>query len=177
MSSGKSHLKYETASPEDMDATSPANEKMYMFGGMSQSGHGPPPQQPPYTPSSQHHSTSDASAVHSGSPASTFTDSGMGQHHHSHYHSHTNGVNSSHAGSYDSEFAQSGLVSGSYSYLSGNPLNEIITFDSQEINIDALNSLGLPNEMMPPWLEILPSDVLGLFESGMSGTNHNHHMG
>jgi len=71
---------------------------------------------------------------------------------------------------YEADFAQSGLVSGSYSYLGINPIQDI-TFDSQEINFDAL---GLPNEMMPPWLEILPGDVLGLFEGGMAGANQGH---
>ncbi|KAK0639432.1 fungal-specific transcription factor domain-containing protein [Cercophora newfieldiana] len=197
VSSGKSSLKYEAASPDDVDPHNSANEKTYMFGGMSQSGHGPPPQQMPYAQSSQLHSNSEAPAVHSGSPNSTFTESSMGQHHSSHYHNnhsqnqnhnhghnhnhnhghnqnhhHANGMHSSSGSNYEADFTQSGLVSGSYSYVSGNPLNEIITFDSQEINIDALNSLGLPNEMMPPWL-----DVLGLFESSLTETNHNHHMG
>ncbi|KAK0613620.1 fungal-specific transcription factor domain-containing protein [Immersiella caudata] len=196
MSSERLSIKYEAASPDDVESNNSAHEKpSYMFGVMSQSGHGPPPQQSPYNQASQHHSNSDTSAVHSGSPASVFTDSSMGQHHSSHYHNHqghsnhhnrnhnhahnqnhnhTNGMNSTNADNYEADFAQSGLVSGSYSYVSGNPLNEIITFDSQEINIDALNSLGLPNEMMPPWLEILQPDMLGLFESG---TNHSHHMG
>jgi len=101
----------------------------------------------------------------------------MGHHHSSHYHNHGNqsqdhdhdhSGNSSHSGNYEVDFAQSGLVSGSYQYLSGNTVHELIMLDSQEINIDALNSLGLPTEiMMPaPWLEILPQDILGLFENG-----------
>jgi len=167
---GKPHLKYETASPDDIEAPSPANEKLYMFGGISQSGHGPPPH---HNSSSQHHSNSDTPVVHSGSPSSTFTDPGMGHQHYHNHHGHTNGVGHN-AGGYEADFAQSGLVSGSYSYIGNNPLNEMITFNSQEISIDAL---GLSNEMMPPWLEILPGDVLGLFETGMAGSGHNHHMG
>ncbi|KAK1751227.1 fungal-specific transcription factor domain-containing protein [Echria macrotheca] len=171
-SGSKSHMKCETSSPEEMDAASPA-DKSYMYGGMSQSGHG----RTSFTPNSQHHSNSDG--VHSASPSSTFTDSGMGPPpHSSHYHqghnNHSNGVshnshnhsNGVHNG-FDVEFH--GMSSAAYySALNTAP---IITFDSQEISIDAL---GLPTEMMPPWVDFLPGDVLGLFENGVSGANQNH---
>ncbi|KAK0705420.1 fungal-specific transcription factor domain-containing protein [Lasiosphaeris hirsuta] len=174
---GKMFLKYEAQSPDDMGINSPNDSKVHMHSGMSHSNHGGPLHPPPYTPNSQHASVSDTSAAHGGSPtSSSLTDSGMSQHHHyqhHNHHNHSNGVNHNgnggHHGGYEVDFAQSGLASGSYFN------NEIITFDSQEINIDAL---GLPNEMMPPWLEILPGDVLGLFENGVSGSNqHHHHLG
>ncbi|KAK3344194.1 fungal-specific transcription factor domain-containing protein [Lasiosphaeria hispida] len=171
---GKMFLKYEAQSPDDMGVNSPNDSKAHMLSGMPHSNHGGPLHPPPYTPNSQHASISDNSVVHGGSPASSsLTDSGMSQHHHYQHQNHSNGVNHNgnggHHGGYEVDFAQSGLASGSYFN------NEIITFDSQEINIDAL---GLPNEMMPPWLEILPGDVLGLFENGIPGSNqHHHHMG
>ncbi|KAK3683518.1 fungal-specific transcription factor domain-containing protein [Podospora appendiculata] len=186
--SGRSLLKYESFVPDDMDSNSPADDSKLHILGMPQSGHGQQRSGPSYTPSSQHSSTVyEASIGHDGSPSSgTLTDSGGSmshQHHHSSHHNHhhqqhshnmgnSNGVshNSGNSGHYQVDFAQSGLVSGSYSYLGHNPINEI-TFNSQEINFDAL---GLHNEMgvMPPWLEILPGDVLGLFDGGMTGATH-----
>ncbi|KAK0706344.1 fungal-specific transcription factor domain-containing protein [Lasiosphaeria miniovina] len=164
---GRSLLKYGTPPLGDMDSNSPPNDSKMHGLGMSQGGHGPSPHA--YGSASQHSSGYESSAVHSGSPSSTITDSGM---HHQQGH---NGVHHGQGGhghsSYEGDFPQSGLASGSYSYLGLNPINEIITFDSQEISFDAL---GLPNEMMPPWLEILPDNVLGLWEGGMSGSNQGH---
>ncbi|KAK4118721.1 hypothetical protein N657DRAFT_329818 [Parathielavia appendiculata] len=116
------------------------------------------------------------------------------QHHNHHHQHHTQNENNSNnnpddGGDYEGEagadFAQSGLVSGSYSYMAtaglpinSNPINnDTITFNSQEVNFDML---GLHSEMMPPWLEILPGDVLGeLFEGGMVGVGvgAGEHMG
>ncbi|KAK3315391.1 fungal-specific transcription factor domain-containing protein [Apodospora peruviana] len=165
---GKSHLKYETVAPDDMDANSPMSDsKVHVFSGI--------PQHASYTPSS-HSSGYETSVGHGGSPSSSFTESGTGHpsHYQQHGHNYSNGVHngSGHGrqGSYQADFAQSGLVSGSYSYLGLNTIQDI-TFDSQEINFD---TLGLPNEMMPPWLEILPGDVLNLFEGGMAGVNQGH---
>lgn len=89
-----------------------------------------------------------------------------------------------HSSSFSTTTTTSAYLGGLSSIGSLNPINDIITFDSQEINFDAL---GLPNEMMPPWLEILPGDVLGLFEGGGSlnvpgglfggGGNHGGHHG
>ncbi|KAK4098232.1 hypothetical protein N658DRAFT_518138 [Parathielavia hyrcaniae] len=108
------------------------------------------------------------------------------QHHQQHHHPQNENNNNHHhgvggdyeAGEAGADFAQSGLVSGSYSYMAAtgaaglpinsNPINnDTITFNSQEVNFDML---GLQSEMMPPWLEILPTNVLGeLFEGGMVG--------
>ncbi|KAK1829275.1 fungal-specific transcription factor domain-containing protein [Podospora conica] len=198
MSKGESMLKYDNSSDDMNRSHAPQHNGVYVFGGMSQSGHGPPPQHPAYQNSSsqQHHSTSDSSmhhGLHNASPRNSYADANMnnnGNHqhttsihahthqmpnglgHHSTSHSHSN--NASNHNWNESDFSTSSLVSGSYPYFNGTPINEIITFDSQEINIDAL---GLPNEMMPPWLEILPGDVLGLFETGMGHGQGGHHMG
>lgn len=53
---------------------------------------------------------------------------------------------------------------GAYSYMdqSMGPIGDVVTYENP---ID-LGSLGLTNELMPQWLEYLPSDVLGMFEGG-----------
>lgn len=173
---GKSMLKYESPSPGDTDQNSPHGDlKSQMYGIMPRANHGPL-HHASYNHAPQHHPAYDPMA-HERSPSSTPTDSGMGQQHPSHTHNHSHVYNNNHDGSidqhtqhnaYEADFAQSGLVSGSYSYMGLNPINDIITFNSQEVNFDML---GLHSEMMPPWLEILPGDVLGgLFEGGMMGT-------
>jgi hypothetical protein len=186
---GKAHLKYESSSPADMDSISPRNDsKPHTHGAMSQAHHGSL-HQSSYTQSSQHHSAYDSSLAHERSESSTPTDMGMeqqhhGQHHHNHNHDHYNNhhhqnhdscVDNNDSNDYEADFAQSGLVSGSYSYIGFNPVNDIMMLNRGDINFD---SLGLQSEMMPPeapWLEILPGDVLGgLFESGMAGVNHGH---
>ncbi|KAM7208523.1 Fungal specific transcription factor domain containing protein [Naviculisporaceae sp. PSN 640] len=175
--SAKSGLKYEALPVDDVDGNSPASDsKMHMLSNM-------PQHHTSYTPSSQHSSAYEASIGHSGSPNS-LADPAMGTHHSSHHqhpshNGYTNGVHHAAANGgqnmYQADFAQSGLVSGSYSYLGINPVQDY-TLENQEINFDALGSLGLPSEMMPPWLEILPNDVLGFLEGGMAGTNHQGHM-
>jgi hypothetical protein len=75
---------------------------------------------------------------------------------------------------YDADFSQSGLASGSYSYTAAStPINnDMITLNSQEVNF---GMLGLENDMMPPWLETLPIDVLGGLMDGIMGAHQ--HMG
>jgi hypothetical protein len=124
---------------------------------------------------------------HDSSPSTTPTDSDMGHQHashnhnhgHHHGHNHDNGVDhhNHHNNGYEADFAQSGLVSGSYSYMGANPINDMITFDSQEVNFDMLGGFqslegGFQSlETIPHWL--LPGDVLGgLFEGGMMGASH-----
>jgi hypothetical protein len=175
---GKSMLKFESPSPGETDQNSPHGDlKSHMYGIMSRTNHGPL-HHASYNHAPQHHAAYDPMA-HERSPSSTPTESGMGQQHPSHNHNHSHGYNNNHDSNmdqhnqhsgYEADFAQSGLVSGSYSYMGLNPINDIITFNSQEVNFDML---GLHSEMMPPWLEILPGDVLGgLFEGGMMGTSH-----
>lgn len=185
---GKTPIKHEASPPSDIGAPSPSNDSklhMHGHGGLSQSAHGPL-HQPSYTPSSHHHSVYASSGVHEDSPSNTPTDSSMGQQHgphtqhgqhgqhgqhsHNNHNSHVGGMD--HSSGYEAGFAQSGLVSGSYSYMGLNPINDMITFNSQEVNFDML---GLQSEIQPPWLEILSGDILGgLFEGGITGGNHGH---
>lgn len=189
---GKTHMKYEPSSPADMGSASPRNDsKPHMHGVMSQPNHGAL-HHPSYALNSQHHSAYVSSGMHERSESSTPTDMGMeqqhqshGQHNHNYNHDHYSSHSQNHGdcldnsdNGYEAAFAQSGLVSGSYSYIGFSPVNDIMMFNRGDINFD---SLGLQSEMMPPeapWLEILPGDVLGgLFEGGMAGLNHHGHMG
>ncbi|KAK3386550.1 fungal-specific transcription factor domain-containing protein [Podospora didyma] len=152
---GKSLIRYKASPPRDMDHHSPGNENnnVHMLSSMPQANHGQPMHHA-YTPSSQNHSSYEASVGHNVS-------NGFNQHHGGGNHE-----------NYEAGFPQSGLMSGSYSYLGGlNPVNEMITFDNQVLDFD---SLGLPNEMMPPWLEMISGDVLDLFEGNMLNGNHSH---
>src|SRR3569833_3238234 len=155
-----------------MDPPTPGNKsKLHLLSNGATHGntqHAPPPPPPAsYTPSSHHSSNYEPSIMPGASPSSTLTD-GVPQHHHqSHQHQHQQ-HNHNNNGGYAPDFAQSGLAGGSYAYLGSAPITDI-TFDSQEIVIGVL---GLPNEMMPPWLEYLPpSYVLGLFDGAMQNTN------
>jgi hypothetical protein len=77
-------------------------------------------------------------------------------------------------GGYHADFPQSGLMSGSYSYLGPVGITDVITLDSQEID---LGQLGLTNDVMPTtWLEYLPDNVLELFEGNVSAHGPGHHM-
>ncbi|AEO71763.1 uncharacterized protein THITE_2124588 [Thermothielavioides terrestris NRRL 8126] len=180
---GKSMLKYESPSPGDMDqSSSRGDSKSHLHAAMSRASQGQL-HQTPYNHASHHQPSYDPMG-HDRSPTGTPTDSGMGQqqmlHNHSishshnqHHHGHDSGDGHNNNHGYEADFAQSGLASGSYSYMGLNPINDVITFNSQEVNFDML---GLQTEMMPPWLEILPGDVLGgLFEGGIMGASQ--HMG
>ncbi|KAK3989583.1 fungal-specific transcription factor domain-containing protein [Cladorrhinum sp. PSN332] len=138
------------------------------------------------------------------SPSTTPTDSGIGlqhghhnnQHHqnHNHSHSHENGNgnnhNSRHVNGHGNdnhhsnhhnphhlnghhEFSdQFSAMQGTY-YLGINPVTETIAFDNQEVNFDML---GLQSDMMPPWLEILPDNILGgLVDGGLFHHGSGHH--
>ncbi|KAK0674731.1 fungal-specific transcription factor domain-containing protein [Cercophora samala] len=143
--------------------------------------------------SSSHHHNSNTSSyepstAHEGSASTTPTDSTMHYHHNSHDHHHNHHSNNhdndnGHDGvghnDYEADFGHGGLVSGGYhGYLEINPIAEAITSNSFEVNFDML---GLQSDMMmPPWLEILPGEVLGgLFEGGLMGGHHGggHHGG
>jgi hypothetical protein len=166
--SAETLIKYESSSPSDMGPISPSNDhKSHSHGTVSRSGHGSL-HQPSYHHSAHHHSAYESSAGYKDSLSTSPTDSNMGQQRN--HNSHDNGMDQS--SSYEADFAQSGLASGSYSYMGLNPINDIITFNSQEVNIDML---GLQSEILPPWLEILPGDILGgLFEGGMAGASQGH---
>ncbi|CAK7230369.1 hypothetical protein SCUCBS95973_007549 [Sporothrix curviconia] len=55
------------------------------------------------------------------------------------------------------------LMGGPNSFIEAGPITDVVTFDSQEIDI---SSLVLPPELMPLWLEYVPSNVLNLFDDG-----------
>lgn len=87
-----------------------------------------------------------------------------------HHSSHHNNSHHNNHHDFGDQFSQAG----SY-YLGINPVTETITFDNQEVNFDVL---GLQSDMMPPWLEILPDNILGgLVDGGLfgGGGHHGHH--
>ncbi|OLN86752.1 putative transcriptional regulatory protein C1327.01c-like protein 2 [Colletotrichum chlorophyti] len=96
-----------------------------------------------FTPTSQHSSNYEQPMI---SPTGNLSDAGSQQHH-----------NGQHV-LFDPTYANA-----TYSYLGQGmgPITDVITFDNP---ID-IGALGLPNEMMQPWLEYLPGDVLSLFEN------------
>ncbi|TDZ31682.1 Nitrogen assimilation transcription factor nit-4 [Colletotrichum spinosum] len=133
------HLRFDGLSTET--SSSPANPGSAM--GFTTSG---TQQQASFTPASQHSSNYEQNMIPSVSPGGTQQE-GMSQHQHL-----------SHQVMYDPTYANA-----TYSYLGQGmgPITDTITFDNP---ID-LVALGLPNEMMPPWLDYLPGDVLSLFEN------------
>jgi hypothetical protein len=185
---GKSVLKYESPSSGGLDQSSPrCDSKIQLHTVMSRSNQG----MHNYTSYNHHgsnHNASYDSMTHDRSSSSTPTDSGMAQqnvvyghdHSHAHHHvqennlvhQHNNNSSSNNDHDYEADFAQSGLVSGSYSYMGLNTINDVITFNSQEVTFDVL---GLHSDMVPPWF--LPGDALSglVFEGGMMGAGH--HMG
>ncbi|TIC97222.1 putative transcriptional regulatory protein [Colletotrichum higginsianum] len=103
-------------------------------------------QTPSFTPSSHSSTNFEHHMMPSASPSGTMHDATSQQHH--------NGQQIS----FDPTYANA-----TYSYLGQGmgPITDVITFENP---ID-IGALGLPNEMMPPWLEYLPGDVLSLFEN------------
>lgn len=161
----RSALKYEGLGPDGIGSDTPGRDSRHQPLRSMNPGN-PQAQAPPahgFTSSSHQHPAYDHSELHGASSTGTLTDPSA-----AHQHNSLNGMNN---GGYLHDFAQSGLASGSYSYLNPNfPITNVITFDSQEIDIGALD---LPTEMMPPWLEYLPGDVLGLFDNSPNGGNHH----
>lgn len=177
---GKSFLKYESHQSDDLDGRSPVNDshRGHLMSGVNHSHAQSHPLS--YTPPSQHSSGYESSIGHGASPASTLTDPGpssrhnQSQQHHSNHHSGSgNNHNSggSIRGTYHSDFAQSGLMSGTYSYLGPVGITDVITLDSHEINI---GQLGLANDVPSTWLEYLPVTVLEFFENTISGDGAEH---
>lgn len=156
---GKSMLKYETLHSDDSDPNTSGLSSMA-------GGHSilPPLQTHAYT-SSPHTSNYEPSIIQGASPSSTLGDqTSSQQQQHLNNNNNNNSDNTNLTGGYLNDFPQSGLASGSYGYFGHNGPITDITFDSQDIDIGAL---GLPNDMIPPWLEYLPGDVLGLFDLNM----------
>ncbi|EPE07749.1 pathway-specific nitrogen regulator [Ophiostoma piceae UAMH 11346] len=71
-------------------------------------------------------------------------------------------------GAGDGSGGDGGYVGDPYSYLETGPLPDVITFDSQEVDI---SQVPLLTDIMPQWLEYLPSNVLNLFDENFSSTN------
>ncbi|KAK1999204.1 hypothetical protein LX36DRAFT_490143 [Colletotrichum falcatum] len=115
-----------------------------------EAGSSGPRQTPSFTPSSHNSTNYEHHMLPSVSPSSNMHDA-TSQHHH-------NGQQVA----FDPTYANA-----TYSYLGHGmgPITDVITFENP---ID-IGSLGLPHEMMPPWLEYLPGDVLSLFENNGMG--------
>lgn len=96
------------------------------------------------------------------------------QHHQHHNHHHHGGdVRGNGGGGGDRSLQPQGLAltpaSASYFNLGpGGAITDIVTFENQDLEM-SLGSLGLPNEMMPPWLEYIPTEVITLFDVGGQG--------
>lgn len=123
----------------------------------------------PFTPSSNYES----SVLQGTSPPNSLNDSNSVHQQRMHHLNHAaqNHTSNDVVGNYGHDFAQNGLASGSYPYFAGGPIADAITVE--EINI---GSLGLPNDMMPPW-DFFPSDFTGLFDTNNLGggpDNHGH---
>lgn len=174
------HMKFNSSISEDMSMS--PDVKLHILGAIS--GPGASQALNAYSPSSHHSSAFETRVLPTSTVGSTMNEaiqhSGHSAHHRPHnYHSqhqhtprHDNcgpGHDSNPAinttNGHGPDFAQSGLTSGSYACIeAGGPPNDIISFDSQEVDI---NSLAYPNEIMPGWLNsYLPGDVIGLFEEG-----------
>lgn len=156
---GKLLRKYESIPQDEMGSESSSGEsKLQVMSGLSQSL-----SQSSYTPPSQQSFVYETSVAQSGASPSTM----LGESTHrqpSQQQQSGNAQNGGYVGYHD--LAQSGMTPSQY-FLE--PISDVITFDSQDIDI---GTLGLSNEMMQPWLEYLPSDALGIFEAGnMNGGN------
>ncbi|ROW06386.1 hypothetical protein VMCG_04280 [Cytospora schulzeri] len=148
--------------PEVGPGTPGSETRLQILSGLASGNHVLPPLSSPFTPSSNYES----SGLPGASPSNSLTDPPTSSSHHQQQRTgQLNAPTASHSstevhGSYAHDFAPNGLTSSSYSYLGGNcgPITDAITVE--EINI---GSLGLPNDMMPPW-DFFPSDFTGLFD-------------
>lgn len=146
--------------PEVGPRTPGSEYRLQVLSGFASGNHILPPLSTPFTPPSNY----EPSVYHGASPTSSLADTTS-----SHQQQRTSQLNSSSAthssaemaDGYAHDFAQNSLTSGSYSYLDPcGPITDAITVE--EINI---GSLGLPNDMMPPW-DLFPGDFTGLFDTG-----------
>lgn len=140
----------------DVGPGTPGSEaRLHVLSGLASNTHVLPPLSSPFTPSSNYES----SGLPGASPSSSLADPPASSSHHQH--PRTSQSSADVAGPYAHEFAPSGFTSGAYSYIGGGcgPITDAITVE--EINI---GSLGLPNDMMPPW-DFFPSDFSGLFDA------------
>lgn len=155
-------VKFESLQPGDGGSGTPGSEnRLQILSGIASGNHVLPPlTSQSYTPSSNY----EPSTLPGASPSSSLNDPNTSQQRTSQITSVTGTTPNDMVGSYGHDFTQSGLASGSYSYLgTGGPIADAITVE--EINI---NSLGLPNDMMPPW-DFFPADFSGLFDTSNLG--------
>ncbi|KAK2607130.1 hypothetical protein N8I77_005833 [Diaporthe amygdali] len=154
--------------PEVGPGTPSSDARLQVLSGIASSGPVLPPlSSHPFTPSSNY----EPSILQGASPPNSLNDPNSVQQQRIHQ---LNQAAANHTptdvvGNYAHDFAQNGLASGSYSYFGGGPMADAITVE--EINI---GSLGLPNDMMPPW-DFFPGDFTGLFDANhLAGDPENH---
>jgi hypothetical protein len=148
--------------PEVGPGTPGNDARLQVLSGLASGTHVLPPLSGPFTPSSNY----EPSGLPGTPPSSSLVDHPSSSSSHQQQRiSQLNAPTPHHSsvevpGSYAHDFAPNGLASSSYSYLGGacGPITDAITVE--EINI---GSLGLPNDMMPPW-DFFPSDFSGLFD-------------
>lgn len=155
--------------PEVGPGTPASDSRLQVLSGLASGGPVLPPLSAhPFTPSSNYES----SVLQGASSPTSLNDpnSVHQQRIHQLNHAATQNASTDVVGNYAHDFAaQSGLASGSYSYFGGGPMADAITVE--EINI---GSLGLPNDMMPPW-DFFPGDFSGLFDANHLGGDPNSH--
>ncbi|GJC83638.1 putative transcriptional regulatory protein C530.11c [Colletotrichum liriopes] len=136
---GRGHMRFDGIHEEE--TSSPVGNAGAMLAASSA-----PQQTASFTPSSHNSTNFEHHMMPSVSPSGNMHDAASQQHH-----------NGQHI-VFDPTYANA-----TYSYLGQGmgPITDVITFENP---ID-IGALGLPNEMMPPWLEYLPGDVLSLFEN------------
>lgn len=147
--------------PEVGPGTPGNDARLQVLSGLASGTHVLPPLSGPFTPSSNY----EPSGLPGTPPSNSLADHPSSSSHQQQRLSQLNAPTPHHSsvegpGAYAHDFAPNGLASSSYSYLGGacGPITDAITVE--EINI---GSLGLPNDMMPPW-DFFPSDFSGLFD-------------
>lgn len=156
--------------PEVGPGTPTSDARLQVLSGIANGGPVHPPLSThPFTPSSNYES----SVLQGTSSPNSLNDPNSVHHQRMHQLNHAaqNHASNDVVGNYGHDFAQNGLASGSYPYFGGGPIADAITVE--EINI---GSLGLPNDMMPPW-DFFPGDFTGLFDANHLGgapDNHGH---
>ncbi|KAK7724316.1 hypothetical protein SLS64_000650 [Diaporthe eres] len=148
--------------PEVGPGTPASDARLQVLSGLASGGPVHPPLSThPFTPASNYES----SVLQGTSPPNSLNDpnSVHQQRMHQLNHAAQGHTPNDVVGNYGHDFAQNGLASGSYPYFGGGPIADAITVE--EINI---GSLGLPNDMMPPW-DFFPGDFTGLFDANHLG--------
>lgn len=163
-------IKFDGSTPAETGPGTPGSEnRLHPYLGSAGSNSVLPPlTSQPYTPSSSY----EPSILQGASPSSSLTEANSSQQRTNPLNTATGTTPTDMVGSYGHDFAQSGLASGAnYYFGNGGPIADAITVE--EIN---LNSLGLSNDMMPPW-DFFPADFSGLFDANNLGeTGHQGHM-